>query len=98
MRIYHVRFSLGHCSCDHGVFGVLPVVAASPNADGSIARAIYPFGSFEPEIVKPDAYIEKACTAEEDWGMKGLPVRQHICPFILDEFGGITDTNTLGSM
>lgn len=46
----------------------------SPNADGTIARGIYPFGSVEPEIVKPDAYIEKACTAEEDWGRKGLPV------------------------
>lgn len=62
--------------------------------DGSVLRSIY---TYVEELVDFNSFKESRLTAVADWDMKNLPVRAKITPFLLDDFGGATDTNRLSS-
>eukprot|EP00039_Didymoeca_costata_P006287 m.88914 g.88914 ORF g.88914 m.88914 type:complete len:443 (-) comp13197_c0_seq1:4861-6189(-) len=61
-------------------------------SNGSVLRDVY---DYEPDSVTKRGYNERIGHANEDWNRSGLPVRKELAEFILDEFGGIDDTNTL---
>lgn len=63
--------------------------------DNTVFRSIYPYDDDTLDTILEKAFRERVCHAEADWAEKGLPVRQELSSFILDEFGGVVDTNTL---
>ena len=62
----------------------------------SSVHQVYHYDDYVIECVGKKAGHQESIThAEADWTKKGLPVRARLNPFILDEFGGIIDTNAL---
>jgi hypothetical protein len=67
-------------------------------ADGTVWRPLYHFGDDRVEAIEDNGFQEAVRPATTDWEDKGLPVRPQISQFILDDFGGVVDTNSLGCL
>jgi hypothetical protein len=75
-----------------------PMFGSEDPETGHVLRDIFYWDAVTSEEgVIAHAFSEPPGTAVDNWAKLGLPVRVDIAEFILEEFGGCQDTNTLSS-